>query len=291
MTKLEIEKAVINVFENGAPNSFVNGIDYHTYSLRAVPLSYPIGLTSINDTTIGRKEHPFVHVKGGYEETPGGHAAVAFPVGCRVFYFNHELCSKMRALTGRNFEHNVQINTPQHIAYDRHIVAGIQVHEQPDLIEVNGVTHVSPDYNGKSVVSASQAGHNFVGQTPIQGIFDKMCHELWRLSNSGINTCFFIALYTHKQNLGGVDNCLPSYIRANRKADQKYQSELNIYRDDISQIDPHYIHLLFRGVRPSGESTYFHVFIVQKPANLTLVQVNTPKGDRIRPVGYVNKGN
>jgi len=291
MTKLEIEKAVIKVFENGAPLPFVNGIDYHTYAPGAVPLAYPNGLTSINDTNLNRNEHPFVHVTGGYEEKPRGHAAVAFPVGCRVFYFNHELCSAMSALTGRNFFHNLQINTLPHIVYDKHFIPvhGI-THEYPDLIEVNGITHVPPDYFGNSVASASQSGHNFVCQSSPHGIFDKMCHELWRLSNSGIDTCFFIALYTHKQNL-----LLPQerfYLaNANLLADANYQAELSVYRNDISQIDPCFIHLLFRGVRPIGESTYFHVFIVQKPANLTFVQVTTPNGDRIRPVGYVNNGN
>ena len=288
MTKSEITTAVIKVFENGAPNLFVNGIDYHTYDSIAVTLAYPLGLTSINDTTIGRKEHPFVHVTGGFEEKPRGHAAVSFPVGCRVFYFNPELCSVMNSGSNYTFFRGKKIKTIPHTVIKKGIpIIGV-THEHPDLIKVNGKSSLLPCHNGNLVVAANQSGHNFICQSD-HGLFNKICEELSQLSDSNIDPCYYVALYSHKQNLGNLEIC--SYRNANKRADQLYQHTLNTYRNDISQIDPKFIHLLFRGVRPIGESTYFHVFIVQKPANLTFVQVNTPKGDRIRPVGYVNNGN
>jgi hypothetical protein len=286
MNKIEIKDSIIQVFTNGAPAPFISGVDYFEIAPGIITpyWVYPAGLSSINDAALGRNDHPFVHVTGGYEEKPRGHAAVIFPPGCRVFYFNQELLSIMNYMYGpRLFFHNKLINTLPHIVFDRYFLPNTETTERPDLFEINGPTPHPPFYKGNLVLAASEAGHNFVCQT-YHGIFDKICHELWRLSHSGIDTCYFIALYTHKQNLTATEVC--PYRNANASADINYAAELQTYCNDITHIDPNYIHLLFKGVRPVGYNTYFHVFIIEKLSGLNLIQVDTANGPRIRPEGY-----
>ena len=254
MTKHDLEQATIKVFGNGTP--LIHKKHYEIINAGpSLSCTYP-ALTAINT--------PFDGIYGGYEEGKVG--------------FNSLIHKELSSV---NIFHNKKIATKNHDNYDK---KPYNVNwERPDIFEV-GSGNMNPSYNGKHVESAVQVGHNFVSQSA-NGIFDKICHELWRLQQSDIKKCFFIGLYTHLGNLAPSEQLSLSadYIIPNIDSDNNYELCLKRYRNDIGRIDPNYTHLVFKGTRKKGLYNYYTVLILELPTKFSFNTIFAKNGNRIRP--------
>jgi len=278
MNKIFLKEKTIEVFGNGNP--LKPGIDYIDIIPGSINSNWTYPTLESFNLQGGRPDHPFPHVTGGFEEKPRGFAKMKFPVGCRKFFFNDEL----NKVIGSNlFFHNKKIHTKSHCYINRKGQPHNRVWEKPDLFETGEQTYFIPSFNGLQVIDAVNAGHNFIAQSN-HGIFNKICNEMYSLYQSGISNIFYIALYSHKQNLSVEEVC--SYREANLKADKNYASQLEIISKDISTIDSNYIHLLFRGLRQNGRSTFYSVFILEMKKGFEFLFFQIKNQTKIRPANY-----
>lgn len=281
MNKTELVSAAIEVFSNG--NGLLNQVHYSVITPGVLPegWTYP-DLQPFTNPDVKAWDHPFPYFTGGWEEIGNNRGNITH-CGNPYFSFNQKLIDVMIASHApRTFIHDNVINTLDHYDYERGHARLLNNTEIPDLCEVSENIAGLPSYHGNTIYDACECGHVNICQSRT-GQYNKICHELWKLQRSGVQRSFFIALFTHKVDLTADEG--HSYRNHHNNADLRFVTHLNQYRSDIQKIDSEYVHLIFKGIRPSSSrETFFHAIIIELHEGFDFTVIQNNGGlYRIRP--------